>query len=77
MYGKASILALLFLVSSSFDFKIPGLPVSRILQIYHRADLLFHLPNSTPANDSTALAAFQQVIDELIKILYYRLVYRT
>ena len=63
MYGRISILALVFLAWASFDLGNPGLPsVSRIVQLYRQADDLFHIPNSTPSNDSAALAGFDQVI---------------
>ena len=65
MYGKISILALTFLALTSFNTDKPGLPLSRILQLYHKADALFHLPDSSPATDSLALTTFEQVIGEL------------
>ncbi|HWK03270.1 MAG TPA: CHAT domain-containing tetratricopeptide repeat protein [Puia sp.] len=58
---------LAFLALVSLNFGNPGTPLSRILTLYHKADDLFRLPNSTPANDSTALAGFEQVIAELQK----------
>ena len=54
-----------FLLLTFLNFGNPGTPLSRILELYHRADALFRLPVSTPANDSTALAGFEQVISGL------------
>src|SRR5258708_19903425 len=58
---------LAFLALGSLNFGNPGIPLSRILTLYHKTDGLFNLPNSTPANDSAALAGFEQVIAELQK----------
>jgi CHAT domain-containing protein len=74
MSGKSLILPLAFLLLASFhpgvpgdprnpDNHNPGDPPARILQLYHKADQLFHLSTST--GDSTALAGFIQVIAEL------------
>ncbi len=41
------------------------LPVRQVVQLYRQADHLFHLPNSTPFTDSTALAGFERVIGDL------------
>jgi CHAT domain-containing protein len=67
MYGKAAILILAFLAIVSLNFGSPGEPISGILTLYHRADKLFHLSNSTPVSDSTALSDFERVIDDLQK----------
>ena len=67
MYGRIAILLATFLIIASLDFGNPGTPLTRILSLYHKADDLFRLPDSTPANDSTALAGFVQVIDEIGK----------
>jgi CHAT domain-containing protein len=56
---------LVFLFLASLYFGLPGDPVSRILAEYHQANVLFSLPNSTPANDSKALALFEQLTTEL------------
>lgn len=66
MYGRATLI-LLLLLAPFFDSGNPGTPLSRILAVYHHADELFHLSNTTPASDSTALAGFSSVIDELSK----------
>lgn len=58
---------LAFLALGSLNFGNPGIPLSRILTLYHKADGLFNLPNSTPVDDSEALAGFEQVIAELQK----------
>lgn len=67
MYGRVTLI-LLLLLSPFLDSGNPGTPLSRILAVYHHADDLFHQPNSTPAGDSTALAGFSSVIDDLNKI---------
>ena len=67
MYARVAALLLAFLVLTFLNFGNPGAPLSRIIKLYHGADDLFRLPNSTPANDSTALAGFEQVIAELQK----------
>ena len=65
MYGKTTILLFAFLVLASFGN--PGSPpdISRIVKLYHQSDSLFQLSHSTPATDSTALAGFRQIVDEL------------
>src|SRR5258707_10630070 len=68
MIYKVALLLLVFLVLASFNFGNAGEPLGRIVKLYHRADDLFHLPDSTPANDSTALAGFEQVIAGLEKM---------
>ncbi len=62
---KISLTLVILLVLTFLNFGNPGTPLSRILELYHKADELFRLPVSTPANDSTALAGFEQVIGEL------------
>ena len=62
---KICLTLLTFLILTFLNFGNPGTPLSRILELYHKADALFRLPVSTPANDSTALAGFEQVIAEL------------
>jgi CHAT domain-containing protein len=63
MFGKVVIASIAFLALISFNFGNPGSsdagPVSGL---YHRADSLYHLDNSTPATDSMAFAGFLQVI---------------
>jgi len=46
----------------------PGKPLSRILSLYQRSDKLFHLTHSTSDMDSTALAGFITIIDDLGKM---------
>src|SRR5258708_32104091 len=58
---------LAFLALGSLNFGNPGIPLSRILTLYHKADGLFNLPNSTPVDDSEALAGFEKEIAELQK----------
>ncbi len=75
MYGKLSVLALLFWIGIAFvpgnrgkswRSDSPGDPsLDRILQLYHEADRLFHLTHSTPATDSTAFEHFDRVIYDL------------
>ncbi len=68
MYGRITILVLAFLTVAFFFFGNTGpVPVGKIIQLYHYADNLYRLPNSTPATDSSALAGFGRVIDELQK----------
>src|ERR1700744_1627261 len=67
MYGKGILLAAAFLLPTALDYGNAD-PLARIVSLYRQADALFRLTNNTPASDSQALAAFQQVIDELAKI---------
>lgn len=63
MFGKVVLWCLAFLALISFNFgNSGGGPPDRIVTLYHRADSLYHLDNSTPATDSMAFAAFGQVI---------------
>ncbi len=63
MFGKVVLWCLAFLTLISLNFgNSGGGPSDRIFALYHRADSLYHLDNSTPATDSMAFAAFGQVI---------------
>jgi len=54
---------LAFLALFSFDLGNPGgRPADPVAVLYHRADSLYHLDNSTPATDSLAYFGFLQVI---------------
>src|SRR5882672_5623880 len=67
MYGRVVSWLYVFLILTDIVLGVPGTPQSRILSLYRRADALFHLSNATPADDSTALAGFEQIITELGK----------
>ena len=66
MYRKIAGWACLFLLYTAVAGE-PGTPLSRILSLYRQSDRLFHLSNSTPVMDSTALAGFTTIIGELEK----------
>ncbi|HEY4062131.1 MAG TPA: CHAT domain-containing tetratricopeptide repeat protein [Puia sp.] len=65
MYGRSGILILISLLFTSLDFGYPGDPAGPIRATYRKANALFSLPNSTPANDSTTLALFERLTVEL------------
>ena len=71
MIYKATPLVLIFLLLVSLDFGHPNPNQNQqppILILYQKADSLFHLTHSTGATDSTALAGFEQVIDDLDRL---------
>ncbi|HVW59147.1 MAG TPA: CHAT domain-containing tetratricopeptide repeat protein [Puia sp.] len=66
MYRRVAGWVCLFLLYTAVAGE-PGTPLSRILSLYRQSDRLFHLSNSTPVMDSTALAGFSTIIGELEK----------
>lgn len=67
MYRRVAGWICLFLLYTAVAGE-PGTPLSRILSLYRQSDKLFHLPNATPGEDSTALTGFTTVLGELEKI---------
>jgi len=67
MYKRIAGWACLFLLCAAVIGE-PGTPLSRLLSLYQRSDKLFHLTNSTPVMDSTALAGFETILKELGKM---------
>jgi CHAT domain-containing protein len=62
---------LLLIVSFNFGHPAPAPSpaptLERIIKIYRKADSLFHLSNTTPIIDSSALAGFEEVIADLVR----------
>jgi len=67
MYGRA-VSWLCFFLFFTTALAMPGNPISRILSLYQRSDRLFHIIHATPADDSTALAGFEEIIGEVSKM---------
>lgn len=67
MYGR-TVGWLCFFLFFSTALAMPGDPISRVLSRYKQSDRLFHIINATPADDSTALAGFEEIINEVGKM---------